>query len=147
MTRRAVPLALAAATAATALTAAPAAGATSVGSAVLVSDQTQGIVTVTQRDNRRRVKLSASLHGLKRKTGYRVVGGTRRCSSANLGRRIFELRLNVEAVQDVFVTELVRRTGSLGDVRCVRVVQEQTDGDFLRGVFVGGFGGGVDDDR
>jgi hypothetical protein len=148
MTRRAVALSIAIAAAATAMTAGPAAAATRfVGSAVLVSDDIQGIVSVTQRGDRRRVRASVSLHGVTRNAGYRVVGARGRCSATKPGRSIFELSFGVEAAQDVFVTEIVGRTGSLADVRCVRVYEDKSDSDVPAQVSVGGFGGGVDDER
>jgi hypothetical protein len=134
------------AAAATALSASPAAAAKYVGSAVLVSDDVQGIVSVTQRAQRRRVRVSVSLHGVKPKTGYRVVAATRQCSAAKPGRSVFELTFGVEAAQDVFVTEIVNRTGSLDQVQCVRLHQLGAGGKVTQ-VSVGGFGGGVDDDR
>jgi hypothetical protein len=147
MTRRAVALSIAVAAAVTSFAAGSAAAASKfVGAAVFVSDDIQGVVSVVQRGDRRRVRAAVSLHGVKPRRGYRVVGAKRRCSSTTPGRSVFELNFGVEAAQDVFVTELVKRSGSLDDVRCVRLYEVGANGEATQ-VSVGGFGGGVDDDR
>lgn len=116
----------------------PASAAPKVGTAVFSEGDVTGIVTAVQRGERRRVKVSVSLHGLTPQTDYRVVAGRGRCSASEPGRAVFLLDFGVQAAQDVFVTELIRREGPLARIKCVHVYEADTDTPIASAVFIGG---------
>jgi hypothetical protein len=89
-----------------------------VGSATLNGAEVQGIVSAVQRRGRDEATLSVSVGGFGGGVDEErlVVGSRRPCSREAVGKPVF-----AQAMQDVFVTELVSTNGPLGDVRSVRI--------------------------
>lgn len=93
-----------------------------VGSATLNGAEIKGIVSAVQRRDRSEAALSVSVGGFGGGVDEErlVVGSRRPCSQAAVGKPVF-----AQAMQDVFVTEIVSTNGPLGDVRSVRIREER----------------------
>ena len=88
-----------------------------VGVVVVPRGDVKGIVSAVQRDGRRKLGLSVSLHGLKPGTNYRVVVSRRPCSEPS-GTPIASLS---GPTGTPMISSLVNRNGSLRKARSVRI--------------------------
>ncbi|MEW6582256.1 MAG: hypothetical protein AB1416_05810 [Actinomycetota bacterium] len=106
------------------------------GVAVFGGGEVKGIVSAAQEGRRRTATLSISVMGVgggvddARQApplwNYRVVGSGQPCSARHKGPAVFTV--DRQAMQDVFVTELVRTSGPLSRAKSARILLVAADG-------------------
>ena len=119
-------LAAVAAAAAVAVTASTSTGGAQPSGVQAAATKVTGIVTATNRPNAARVHVS--LHNLQPDTSYRVTATSRGCGVASEDGKVWAKQFRTPLDDDVYRASTVPRSGSLADVRSLRLYRLASGG-------------------